>query len=129
MISITAEQCPHSEFIRKHLCKYCTNKEEALDFSISARDVTILENTVLTGSLMECDFQVNETNGHCQNSESRPVYQCKLRESITDRFSRSVSNFFPTDTSIRYCNLEGTRCRTYHNVGNGHMYYQCTDIE
>ena len=111
MISITAGQCPHPEFIRKHLCKNCTNKEEALDFSISARDATIFENTVLTGSLMQCGFQVNETNGRCQNSELRPVYQCKLRE------------------SIRYCNLEGTRCRTYHNVGNGHMYYRCTNIE
>ena len=114
MISITAGQCPHPEFIRKYLCKNCTNKKEALDFSMSARDATMFENTVLTGSLMECNFQVNETYesisyGHCQNSELRPVYQCKHWD------------------SIRYCNLEGARCRTYHYVGNGQlfMYYQC----
>ena len=111
LILITAGQCPHPSFIQKHLCQHCTNKEEALAFTISARGANIFANTVLTGLITENKFQVNETNGRCQNSEWRPVYQCQLRN------------------KIKYCNLMGNYCRTYHDVGNGHMYYQCTDVK
>ena len=99
------ESCPHPAFITKHLCRDCATEEDALEFSKPRKHQTGL-NSVLAGNV---SFEIND-HGRCQNEELATVFECNLQ--------------------TENCKLRGRNCTTYHNTGNGHMYYQntfCTD--
>ena len=97
-----SETCPHPAFTRKHHCQHCQNEEDALEFSSPRRGETG-RNSVLAGNVM--NFQINY-RGHCQNENLGVVYECNLQ--------------------MGYCRLRGEQCKTYHNTGNGHLYYDFT---
>ena len=97
-----SETCPHPAFTRKHHCQHCQNEEDALEFSSPRRGETG-RNSVLAGNVM--NFQIND-RGHCQNENLGVVYECNLQ--------------------MGYCRLRGEQCTTYHNTGNGHLYYDST---
>ena len=98
-----SDGCPHAAFIMKHVCTWCLTDGDALKFSeernrISATNV----NTVVMG---DPSFKRNDA-GFCENEERVKVMTCTM--------------------SQRSCRLDGTACKTFHDLGNGHMYYRDT---
>ena len=100
------DECPHEAFLRKHVCDWCVDENDALDFSRGRRgvDSTNVNSVVVGGS---SEFAREGADGRCVNLEPLRVMNCVM--------------------DIRRCRLQGERCTTYHDTGNGHMYYRDTN--
>ena len=103
-IDYKSETCPHFSFVRKHLCEYCVTEADALEFSMPRKGQTG-RNSVLAGNSANLNFTVNQ-RGHCQNENLGTVFECNLER----EFCKQRKN-----------------CVTYHDTGNGHLYYQNTN--
>merc|ERR1712212_992234 len=117
--SITKEnpnlKCPHSRFIKKHLCSNCSSVEDALAYS-EARVLFAPTGTngVLFGTSENAAWTPipipNEDAYLCQNKEGMRHYTCKMK--------------------TKQCKLDGENCFTWHYTTNGHLFYKetmCTD--
>merc|ERR1712212_1391666 len=117
--SITKEdpnlKCPHSRFIKKHLCSNCTSIEDALAYS----EARVLfaptgANGVLFGTSEKEAWTAipipYEDAYLCQNKDGMKHYTCIMKN--------------------KQCRLDGENCYTWHHTRNGHMFYKetiCTD--
>jgi len=97
--------CPHPNFVLKHLCQYCADDDEALNFS---RERRVGHFQTGVNSVVFGRPGYREEDGRCVSDKVK-VVKCNL--------------------NTGYCNLEGEQCVTYHDSGNGHLYYRDTDCD
>ncbi len=94
-------ECPHGNFVMKHLCSWCASNQDALEFSKerNARGSRFRTNvnSVLFGS------PSFESDGNYCFSDDAKIVTCTLNSGN--------------------CVLNGNRCRSYHSLENGHLYY------
>ena len=104
-------ECPHSSFVRKHLCSNCSSESDALKVSIRR---TEFSPTAINGVIFgERDHNlweiVNDFHGHktmCKNKQGMMHFTCNL--------------------SANRCQKNGKSCFTLHDAENGHFFYKKT---
>ena len=104
-------QCPHSMFVRKHLCTNCSNENDALE--VARRRITFsptMVNGVLFGS-KEDHLWVKVRN---------------LQESKTFCKNKIGWMHFTCNIDANRCRRNGKHCFTLHDTENGHFYHQKT---
>lgn len=104
-------QCPHSLFVRKHLCANCSTEKDALE--ISKRRIEFsptMVNGVIFGSKEDHHWEtVTNLHGYkklCKNKIGMVHFTCNLR--------------------ANRCRRNGKNCFTLHDTENGHFLYQKT---
>ena len=104
-------QCPHSLFVKKHLCANCSTESDALE--ISKRRLKFsptMINGVLFGSkedhLWEKVEDLHETKTFCKNKIGWMHFTCNV--------------------NANRCRRNGKNCFTLHDTENGHFYYEKT---
>ena len=104
-------KCPHSRFIKKHLCSNCSSVEDALAYS-EARILfaPTVANGVLFGTSQKEVWKtipiLYEDAYLCQNKDGMKHYTCIMKN--------------------KQCKLDGENCYTWHHKRNGHMFYKET---
>ena len=104
-------QCPHSSFVRKHLCANCSTEKDALEISKRRTEFSpTMVNGVIFGS-KEDHLWESVTNLHgyktlCKNKIGMVHFTCNLR--------------------ANRCRRNGKNCFTLHDTENGHFLYQKT---
>lgn len=107
MVPEATPPCPHSTFMRKHVCKNCLNEEDALEFSIKRQEISYTNvNTVIFG---DPEFEFDQETRLCRNRLGQKVMTC------------TISN--------EMCRMDGENCTTFHSTGNGHLYYRDTKCQ
>ena len=113
---VVPEKCPHHLFIKKHVCHHCRTLQSKLEFSRKRwrNYPTNAPNDVISGPAVQQVFRGTRTaissvfptiENYCRNLDVVTYHQCYKG---------------PPEE----CIWRGSQCYIFHDVDNGHIYYE-----